>query len=407
MNVRDPIVSVAAIAALVGCNVARGFGGNAYAPPLVRFEAATQGSKISIQGPGSDSRLDDLVVRFMVAQHVPNAQLAVSVKGKTTFSHAYTYRGLARSTTTPGTIMRLASNTKAWTDGALYNLIEAKRVDPNAKVFSYLGITKPLPKGAKVDKRVYDITIEDMIAHKSGWDDSKSPYYDPTFKMRQISLALHLKKTVGQVDYVRYQLSKPLQEAPGTIYAYCNFCYTVLGMVIEKASGMGFADYIAKHVAGRLGARNVLMSPTVGARLKDEVEEYYSASKGLSAVYVLSKKEYPYPYGGDDMVLEVAGGAAALATNADSMLKFMNEYLIWGVGTPQPGADWAREGSMPGTNTWAEQLPNGSNYAFLVNTRQYIYGKDPTAFERLQYELEKQIDPHFDPARARRLRTRI
>ncbi|MBV9264267.1 MAG: hypothetical protein JO324_08095, partial [Candidatus Eremiobacteraeota bacterium] len=83
-----------------------------------------------------------------------------------------------------------------------------------------------------------------------------------------------------------------------------------------------------------------------------------------------------------------AGGAAQLATTADSMLAFMRRYLIWGVGTPQPGADWAREGSMPGTNTWAEQLPNGTNYAFLVNTRQYVYGKDPHAFEDLQRSFE-------------------
>ena len=204
------------------------------------------------------------MVKFMVAQHVPNAQLAVSVKGKTTFSHAYTFRGFAASTTTPRTIMRLASNTKAWVDGALYNLIQAKKVDPNAKVFAYLGITKPLPKGVKVDKRVYDITIEDMILHKSGWDDSKPPYYDPTFKMRNIALALGLKKEIGQVDYVRYQLGQPLQEKPGTTYAYCNFCYTVLGMVIEKACGTSFAEYIAKHVAAPLGVDNVLISPTVG-----------------------------------------------------------------------------------------------------------------------------------------------
>ena len=181
----------------------------------------------------------------------------------------------------------------------------------------------------------------------------------------------------------------------------------MLGLVIEKATGMRFNDYIAKHVAGPLGLHDVLLSPTVGPRLPDEIAKYYSAYKGLSAVYVVSDKRYPYPYSGDDMVLDVAGGAAALATNADSMLAFMNKYLIWGVGTPEPGADWAREGSMPGTNTWAEQLPNGSNYAFLVNTRQYIYGSDPTAFETLQGELERKIDPGLDLQRTHDQRKRV
>jgi CubicO group peptidase (beta-lactamase class C family) len=380
---------------LGGCSSRSNVGQSAFVPQSVRFAAIPASSKISITGPGSNSALDHLVVQFMVAQQVPNAQLAVSVKGKTTFSHGYTYLGLAASITTPTTIMRLASNTKAWVDGALYNLITAKKIDPKAKVFAYLGITKPLPKDAKVDKRVYDITIEDMILHKSGWDDSKPPYYDPTFAMRSIALALKLKKAVNQVDYVRYQLPQPLQEPPGKVYAYCNFCYTVLGMVIAKASGLSFAGYVAKDVAGPMGIKNVLISPTVGKRLPHEVSKYYSAYTGLSAVYVLSNKQFFYPYSGDGMVLEVAGGASAIATSAESMLGFMNSYLIWGVGTPQPGADWAREGSMPGTNSWAEQLPNGSNYAFLVNTRQYDYGSDPTAFETLQAELEKQIDPGF------------
>ena len=393
-------LAVAALAAACAGRPSSGGGAFVPAPPAVAGVAAK--SPIGITGSGKNSALDGLVTSFMVAGQVPNAQLAVSVKGKTTFSHAYTYHGLAGSTTTPSTIMRLASVSKAWTSGALYNLIKAGKIDPKAKVFKYLGITKPLPTNAKVDKRVYDITIEDMILHESGWDDSISPYYDPTFHMREIALALHLKRSVDQVDYVRYQLGQPLQEPPGKTYAYCNFCYTVLGMVVAKAAKTSYADYIAHGVAGPLGLKNVLMSPTVGKRLANEVAQYYSAYTGLSAVYVQSQKQYPYPYGGDDMVLEVAAGASTVATSADSMLAFMNKYLIWGVGTPQPGADWAREGSMPGSNAWAEQMPNGSNYAFVVNTRQYIYGSDPSAFENLQAQIEKQVDPSMQRSQSRR-----
>ncbi len=385
---------IVALATLVAaCAQPPGPSAPGFLPTPARAPFVPANSPIHIDGPGKNTALDHLVVQFMVSQHVPNAQLAVSVKGRTTFSHAYTYRGLAASTAEPATIMRLASNTKAWTSGALYELMKAGKIDPNAKVFAYLGITKPLPANAKVDKRVYDITIEDMILHESGWDDSKPPYYDPTFSMREIARALHLKNSVGQVDYVRYQLHQPLQETPGTTYAYCNFCYTVLGMVVAKASGSTYADYVAREVAAPLGVSNVEISPTIGKRLSDEVARYYSSYSGLSAVYVDSNKRYPYPYGGDDMVLEVTGGAAAIATNAESMLAFMRKYLIWGVGTPQPGADWAREGSMPGTNTWAEQLPNATHYAFLVNTRQYIYGSNPNAFEDLQAQIERQLDP--------------
>jgi hypothetical protein len=350
-------------------------------------------SLISITGIGTNAGLDNAVVSFMSAQHVRNGELAVSHSGTTIFSHAYTYSSLATSTTTTATIMRLASNTKAWTEAAIYKLKLAGKVNTSAKVFQYLGITTPLPIGAHVDPRVFNITIQNMLDHKSGWDDSIAPYYDPTFHMREIARSLGLTHEVDLMSYIRYQLGKPLQEAPGTTYAYCNYCYTVLGAVIAKASGMSYNAYIAQVAAG-VGVSNVLMSPTVGARLPNEVAKYYSPYSGLSAVYVTSNTIYPAPYGGDDMALEVAQGATELATSANSMLAFMKHYVIWGLGPPQPGADWAREGSIEGTNTWAEQLPNGYNYAFLINTRQYTTAN---AFINLQNQIRHILDPAVAP----------
>jgi CubicO group peptidase (beta-lactamase class C family) len=354
------------------------------------FESAN--SKIIVSGTGTNKRLDALVTAFMKQRSVPNAELAVSSGGKAIFSHAYTNLALTKSVITTSTIMRLASNSKAWTSAALYNLIAAKKIKPAQKVFQYLGITHPLPAGAGVDPRVYTITIADMIAHESGWDDRVPPYYDPTFHMRQTALALGLKHEIDQTQEVRYQLHQPLQEKPGTHYAYCNFCYTVLGMVVAKASKMSYEAYLQHAVAPAIGVRNVFLSPTVGKRLPDEVAKYFNPYTGLSAVYVTSNRQWPYPYGGDDMVLEVAQGASSVATNAASMVALMAHYIIWGVGTPPPaGYDWCREGEMPGTNTWAEQLPNGVHYAVLVNTNAYLYGKDPNAFLGLQYSIERAL----------------
>lgn len=85
------------------------------------------------------------------------------------------------------------------------------------------------------------------------------------------------------------------------------------------------------------------------------------------------------------MIREVDAPAGGLATNAVSMLRLMDRYVIWGVGPPQPGVDLDREGSDEGTNTWAEQRSDGKHWAFLINTRHYTKS---SAFD----DFTKQID---------------
>jgi hypothetical protein len=133
----------------------------------------------------------------------------------------------------------------------------------------------------------------------------------------------------------------------------------------------------------------VEISPTVGTRLRGEVANYHNPFFGASAVYITSKRLWGWPYSGDGLIDEVAQGAGGLATSADSMLALMNRYIIWGVGTPPPhGQGAAREGEMPGANTFAEQLPNGVDFAFLVNSNAYAYGSNSYAFLELIREFE-------------------
>jgi CubicO group peptidase (beta-lactamase class C family) len=333
---------------------------------------------------------DSSVVSFLAAQGVANAEFALSKSGTTLVTRAYTCPGAIGAPTDTTTMFRLASNSKAWTSAAIYNLIQQGTITLSTKAFNYLGITTPLPSSATVDSRVFDVTVGNLIDHKSGWDDTVAPYFDPTHAMRDIALNLGLSVSINKQQMAQYMLGQPLQEAPGTTYAYCNFCYVVLGMVVEKATGMAFGDYITQHVASPIGVANVAVSPTLEPRLAGEVSHYFSPYTGTSAVNVTSTALVPGPNGGDGLIREVDAPAGGLATSAESMLKLMDHYLIWGVGpAPGPGYTWAREGSDEGTNTWAEQRGDGKRWSLLVNTRNF---SPSMAFDTFASQMDALLD---------------
>jgi CubicO group peptidase (beta-lactamase class C family) len=330
------------------------------------------GGACRVTGTASSAykNIDSVVAPFLLSQGIANAQFAVSENGTTLATRAYTCPGAIGTPTSTNTMFRLASNGKAWITAAISTLVQKGSIALSTKVFNYLGITTPLPPTATVDPRVFDITVGNLIDHKSGWDNQVPPYFDPTFSMREIANALNLSQAVNERQLVQYMLAQPLQEEPGTTFAYCNFCYEVLAMVAAKASGTSFIDYLAKNVAAPIGVTNIAISPTLEPRLPGEVTHYFSQWLGYSAVNVTSTELVPGPNGGDGSIREV--GAGGLATSAESMLKFMDHFVIWGMGpAPGPGYNWARSGSCEGTSTWAEQRADGKRWAFLINTRDF------------------------------------
>jgi CubicO group peptidase (beta-lactamase class C family) len=82
------------------------------------------------------------------------------------------------------------------------------------------------------------ITIEELLTHYSGLGDASSqPDYNDWSRFPQTpdSLVAKLAKL-------------PLRFEPGTKYFYSNSNYHLLALIIEKASGQSFGDFLEQNI---------------------------------------------------------------------------------------------------------------------------------------------------------------
>src|ERR1051325_5729808 len=81
-------------------------------------------------------------------------------------------------------LFRLASVSKTITAVAVHKLVNAGRLSYSPPIYSYLGIA---PAGGVLgDSRITNITVQHLLDHKGGWDDTVSPVGDPVFRTIQV-----------------------------------------------------------------------------------------------------------------------------------------------------------------------------------------------------------------------------
>lgn len=82
------------------------------------------------------------------------------------------------------------------------------------------------------------VTVRHLLSMTSGIGDFFGPRYDATPKDKIRSLR----------DYLPLFADRPLEFEPGTANRYSNGGYVVLGLIIEKASGRDYYDYVRENI---------------------------------------------------------------------------------------------------------------------------------------------------------------
>jgi len=134
------------------------------------------------------------------------------------------------------TKLRMASIAKSMTALAVMQLWEANKLDLDTPIQIYI---PDFPIHSKTQ-----ITIRHLLSHTSGIAGYKNlKEQSNTKEYKSLTNALELFK------------NRQLLFEPGTKYNYTTYGYTVLGVIIERVSGMTFEDYMQKYIWNRADMR--------------------------------------------------------------------------------------------------------------------------------------------------------
>lgn len=196
--------------------------------------------------------IDAMIADFMTERHIPGMTLAIVQAPYLPRVVGYGISDVDKKLlASPKTLWAVGQLSQAYTAVAVMQLVEADKLTLDDRIGKHL---------AELPSEWQALTIRQLMAHVSGL-----PAYtkQPAFKSDQAT---------GPNEIIGLVRSLPLTFKPGTQVADSATDFFLLGLIVEKASGMSYEAYVTKHQIERLSLKNTLFASGL-AKVKQEAVE--------------------------------------------------------------------------------------------------------------------------------------
>jgi CubicO group peptidase (beta-lactamase class C family) len=228
---------------------------------------ATRGQAPAQVPPAVSAEVDRVFAAYALPSS-PGCAVGVARDGRTVFSKAYGMADLEHDVpATPATVYEAGSVSKQFTAAAVVLLAQQGKLSLDDDVRKYI---------PEVPDYGTPITIRHLLTHTSGlrdWGSVASIAGWP--RTTRVHTHAHVLDIVGRQRGLNYP--------PGTAYSYTNTGYNLLVILVDRVSGMPFAEFEKKHLFDPLGMTSTQWRDDFTRIVKNRAVAYSGGRGGFSS----------------------------------------------------------------------------------------------------------------------------
>jgi D-alanyl-D-alanine carboxypeptidase len=189
-------------------------------------------------------KLQRQIPQVMKANAIPGVAVLIRSPSQGNWSHTFGTAVIGRHV--PMSLrnsFRIGSNTKTMTSTVILQLVQEHK----------LKLDEPISKFVPGVPNGQNITVAELSEMRSGLF---SYTFDPGFNA---TLDRRPRKAWTPGELLRIAFAHPPDFAPGAQYEYCNTNIVLLGVVIQKLTGMSASKAFQKRIFGPLGMKHTFL----------------------------------------------------------------------------------------------------------------------------------------------------
>ncbi len=258
--------------------------------------------------------VEKAITAEMSRQNIPGLSVAIVKDHHLCWSNGYGLADLENFVPAKAvTVYRLGSISKTITATAVMELVERGKLDLDAPIQTYC---------RAFSMKQWPITTRQLLGHLSGIRHYKGNEMDST------------RHYASMVESLEMFKDEPLLFEPGTKFSYTTYGYTVMGCVVEGASGMKYVDFVRENIFRPAGMDHIRVDD-VFEIIPNRAQGYQKTKSGELRNSGLADTSYKIPGGGFCSSAEdLAKFAIAVQTGA--LVKKETLDLMW---TPEKTRD--------------------------------------------------------------------